>query len=128
MHAMSQDTSRTAMIVDDDISSRQMLRMMMELNDYIVVAEAENGADAVVMFSQLHPMITFMDICMPIKNGVDATKDILSLDKNAKVVMCSSLDKAEATIAVKDSGAREVIPKPLEMWQLQDVLHRVMPG
>ena len=102
--------------------------MMMEQNDYTVIAEAENGAEAVTMFSQLRPMITIMDICMPVKNGVDATKDILSLDKNARVVMCSSLDKAEAITAVKDSGAREVIPKPLEMRQLQNVLHKVMPG
>jgi two-component system, chemotaxis family, chemotaxis protein CheY len=128
MHAMSEDSKRTAMIVDDDMMSRLMLRMMMEQNDYTVIAEAENGAEAVAMFSQLRPSITIMDICMPIKNGVDATRDILSLDKNAKVVMCSSLDKAEAIAAVNYSGAREVIPKPLAMWQLQDVLHRLMPS
>jgi len=128
MHAMSKDSNRTVMIVDDDIPSRQMLRLMMELNDYTVIAEADNGVEAVAMFSQLHPMITLMDICMPIKNGVEATKDILALDKNAKVVMCSSLNKAEAISAARDSGAREVISKPLKMRQLQDVLHKVMPG
>jgi len=126
MHAMSKDSNRTVMIVDDDIPSRLMLRMMMEQNDYTVIAEAENGAEAVAMFSQLRPMVTIMDICMPIKNGVEATKDILLLDKNARVVMYSSLDKAEAITAVKESGAREVISKPLEMWQLQDALHKVM--
>ena len=127
MQPMSTDSSRTAMIVDDDIPSRLMLRLMMELNDYTVIAEAENGAEAVAMFAQLHPMITIMDICMPIKNGVDATRDILTLDENAKVVMCSSLDKTEAITAAKYSGAREVISKPLKMRQLQDVLHKVMP-
>ena len=127
MRAMSKDSNRTAMIVDDDMPSRLMLRLMMEENDYTVIAEAENGAEAVAMFAQLHPMITIMDICMPIKDGVDATKDILTLDKNAMVVMCSSLDKAEAITAAKDSGAREVISKPLKMRQLQDVLHKVMP-
>jgi len=124
---MSTASKRTAMIVDDDIPSRLILRMMMEQNDYTVIAEAENGAEAVAMFSQLHPMITIMDICMPIKNGVDAAKEILSLDNNAKVVMCSSLGKAEAKYLVRESGAREVISKPLRMRHLRDVLHKVMP-
>ena len=127
MSTMSKVSKRTAMIVDDDIPSRLMLRIMMEQNDYTVIAEAENGAEAVAMFSRLHPMITIMDICMPIKNGVDATKEILSLDNNAKVVMCSSLGKAEAISLVRDSGAREVMSKPLRMHHLRYVLHKVMP-
>ena len=102
------------------------MRTMMELNDYTVIAEAENGAEAVAMFSQLHPTITIMDIRMPVKNGIDATRDIISLDNNANVVMCSTLCDVESGTLVKESGAKEAISKPVTMQQLQDVLHKVM--
>jgi two-component system, chemotaxis family, chemotaxis protein CheY len=117
---------RTAMIVDDDLSSRSLMRTMMELNDYTVIAEAENGAEAVAMFSRLHPTITIMDICMPIKNGIDATREIISLDDKANVVMCSTLCDVESGTLIQETGAKEAISKPVTMQQLQHVLQKVM--
>jgi len=114
------------MIVDDSLFMRKMLRTIVESSGYIVVAEAADGDEAIAVFAEKRPMIIFMDILMPTISGSDATKKILSMDKNAKVVMCSSLGHQELIKAALDSGARDVVFKPYKIHQLQEVLQRVM--
>ena len=126
MEMISLDAGITVMIVDDSPFMRQMLRKMLEMSGYEVVAEAENGVEAVSMYSKLCPDITFMDMLMPVKSGIDATKEILLLDKSAKIVMCSSLGTEELIKAALESGARDVALKPYKVQELSEVLQRVV--
>src|ERR1035437_3224484 len=126
MHTTPQDKYCTVMIVDDSLFMRNMLHSMLELNGYVVLAEAHSGEDAVAKYFELRPMITIMDVLMPSISGIDATKQILSIDKNAKIVMCSSLGHEDLIKAALDSGAREVLFKPYKNDQIQEVMHRIM--
>ena len=123
---ISQEKDYTIMIVDDDPLMRYIMRMIIEESGYIVVAEAGNGVEAVVKYSEVRPHIILMDVCMPSKNGIDATKDIVSFDKNAKVVICSTLGRQELVKVAQDVGALDVISKPFEIGHLKNVIHRVM--
>lgn len=125
MQRLPQDADLTVMIVDDSAFMRNILRTMLEANGCTVVAEETDGREAVVTYAKLRPDMVFMDIIMPNKSGIDATKEILSFDKNAKVVMCSSLGHEDLIKAALDTGARDVVFKPYKVNQLQEVLQRI---
>jgi two-component system chemotaxis response regulator CheY len=126
MHIIPQNKDCTVLIVDDSPFMRNMLRTMLEKLGFNVVAEAADGDEAIIEYSKKHPLIIFMDILMPRKSGIDATKEILSSNKNAKVVMCSSLGHVALIEAALESGARDVIFKPYKIDQLQEVLRKIM--
>lgn len=120
------DTYYTIMIVDDSPFMRNMLRTMLEANGCKVVAEATDGDEAIIKYSEEYPLIVFMDIIMPHKSGIEATKQILSVNKNAKVVMCSSLGHEDLINAALETGAIDVVFKPYNNNQIQEVLERII--
>jgi two-component system, chemotaxis family, chemotaxis protein CheY len=73
------------LIVDDEAFYRNALRDMLGKIGFTVVAEADNGREAVRMFIAHRPHITIMDVYMPGKNGIDATREMIAIDKNANV-------------------------------------------
>jgi two-component system, chemotaxis family, chemotaxis protein CheY len=126
MQTLPQDKNQTVMIVDDSLFMRDMLHTMLEVNGYTVLAEVSNGEEAIARYQDLRPMVTFMDVLMPRISGVDATKQILAIDKTAKVVMCSSLGHEDLIKAALESGARDVLFKPYKNDQLQEVMRRIL--
>lgn len=118
--------SHTAMIVNNTPFSREKLRKILGRWGYTVVAEAADGLEAVTKFCEFRPSVTFMDIIMPGKNGIDATKDIISCDGNAKVIMCSMSEHDSLIKAARDAGAAGIIFKPFKAEQVIEVLDLVM--
>jgi two-component system chemotaxis response regulator CheY len=112
MAITSHNHSRSVMIVDDSEVARMLLRDILEAGGYVVVAEAGDGVEAVERYAELRPHITIMDLRMPNKDGIDATKDILAMDRNAKVLMCSSIDAEGLLMAAVEAGASGVVFKP----------------
>jgi two-component system chemotaxis response regulator CheY len=53
-----------------------------------------------------------MDVQMPGRDGVGATRDILTMDRNARVLMCSSIDAEGLLMAASEAGASGVVFKP----------------
>jgi two-component system, chemotaxis family, chemotaxis protein CheY len=126
METISANAEISVMIVDDSLFMRNMLRTMLETSGYTVIAEAVDGIEALAKYQELRPRLTFMDITMPLKSGIEATKEILALDKNAKVVMCSSIGHEDLIRAALETGARDVVFKPYKNEQLHEVLQRIM--
>jgi two-component system chemotaxis response regulator CheY len=103
---------RTVLIVDDELFFRELLREMLEKNGYSVIAEASDGIAAVAQFRSYRPDLTIMDIFMPDGNGIEATRDILSIDGKARVLICSGVGYDDDIEAALQAGAREIIYKP----------------
>ena len=125
MHMVPQDKDCTVMIVDDSHFMREILRSMLEASGYTVIAEACDGIEAVEKYSEIHPQITVMDIMMPNKDGIDAARDIVSFDKNAKIVLSSTLGFAAMNKSALAAGAMGVISKPYKIDEIQMVFNRV---
>ncbi|RLI75578.1 response regulator [Archaeoglobales archaeon] len=106
------------LLVDDDIALREVLKTM--LADFTVV-EADNGKDAVELYKTVKPDIVLMDIVMPEKNGIDATREILELDPNAKILAITAYAKSKAK-EMMDAGAKEVISKPIKKSELVQLI------
>lgn len=117
---------RTVMIADDSSFLRNLLRSILEMGGFTVVAEAADGAEAVEKYREHRPAVTIMDIIMPRKNGIEATREIVALNGEAKVVMCSTVSGEELAIAARWAGARDVIPKPFTAEQVREVVGRLI--
>lgn len=100
------------LIVDDSAFMRNLLKRQIIEVGADVVGEAENGQDAVVKYEALKPNIVFMDIMMPGVNGLDALKQIITKDSNAKIVMCTSVGQEKVIGESVEAGASDFIVKP----------------
>ena len=113
------------MIVDDSFLMRKILSTMLEMSGCVVVAQAADGIEAVAKYAEFRPQVVFMDLVMPNKNGIDATKEIISGDKKAKIVMCSTMGHEDLIKAALGSGARDVVFKPYELGNIKEVLGKL---
>jgi len=114
------------MIVDDSHFMRETLRSMLEASGYTVIAEASDGIEAVRKYSELKPQITIMDVMMPNKGGIEATKDILSIDKNAVILMSSTLGFDDLVKSALAAGAIDIIFKPYNIEEIREVIDKAM--
>lgn len=101
-------------IVDDSKMSRKILRNILEEAGYAVVAEATDGEEAVEVYKQYQPDIITLDITMPKLDGIGALKQIMEVDKNARVVMISAAGQQQKIIEALKLGAEKFITKPFE--------------
>jgi two-component system chemotaxis response regulator CheY len=111
MH-MTNPASPTVLIVDDELFFRHILREMLEKGGFTVVAEASNGADAALKYSECRPTVVLMDIYMPDMNGIEATCAIISADPAAKILICSGTGYDDDINAALKAGASGIIYKP----------------
>ena len=117
---------KTVMIVDDELFFREVFRDLLMKEGFTVVAEATNGIEAVEKYQKHFPKITIMDIYMPGKNGIDATREIVSFDKNAKVLICSTIGYDEDVNAAINVGALDVIYKPIMPEEVIASINKVL--
>src|SRR6266568_667499 len=108
---MAINSSPTVLIVDDEIFFRQFLRDILEQEGLVIVAEAVNGDDAVEKYRKYRPDITFMDIFMPERNGLEAIREIIAFDSNAIILVCSGGGYDDELQAARNAGARQSILK-----------------
>lgn len=92
--------SPNIVIADDDPSIRNILNIVINMLDGSIVAEVENGRQAIQAYIQHRPHIVLMDINMPLLDGIEALKTIKQINNRACVIMLTS-ENASGT--VKDS-------------------------
>jgi DNA-binding NarL/FixJ family response regulator len=88
MNAVILDRLISVGIVDDNELVRDTLRFILGCSSNIkVVAEAENGSEAIAMVEAFQPDVVLMDISMPVFNGLQATRSITSNFPDTKVIV-----------------------------------------
>ncbi len=98
------------LLVEDEKLMRVGLKSLIEgIGD--VVAEAESGKQAVEMYRKTHPNVVLMDIGLPDITGIEATKRILKLDNNAKIVILTSHISEPEVISSLQAGAMAYVMK-----------------
>lgn len=101
------------LLIDDSRLARNVLRSMLEKGGYTICGEAPDGREGFEKYKQLKPDLVFCDIMMNEMNGVECTTAILSVDPDAKIIICTSMgDELHYGEAIK-SGAKGFIKKPL---------------
>lgn len=119
------------MIVDDAMFMRNMISDIFQGKkfgdeDYEIVAEAENGIEAVEKYKEHTPDVVTMDIVMPEMTGIEALKEIMQINADANVIMCSALGQDSLVMEALDSGAKDFIVKPFQPEKVLDVVVRIL--
>ncbi len=117
---------KKVLIVDDASVVRMLIKKILKQDDFEIVGEASNGKDALVKYKELRPDVVTMDMIMPEVDGIQATKDIISFDDNAKVVIVSSIDQKEMLVRAIKAGASSYIVKPFESDRVISTLNEVL--
>jgi two-component system chemotaxis response regulator CheY len=104
------------LIVDDSNYMRSRLKSALDDDEYEVVDEASNGAWAVQKYKERADDIdvVLMDIVMRKANGVKATAAIKHLDREARVIMCTSVGQRKKMELAARAGADGYITKPFD--------------
>jgi len=118
--------SKRVLIVDDALFMRSMLRDIFASAGWQVVAEAENGEQAIVEYSKHQPDLVTMDIVMPEMGGIDALKKILNGHPAARIVVCSALGQKDLILDAINAGAKDFIVKPFQSNQVLEVVERTV--
>jgi two-component system, chemotaxis family, chemotaxis protein CheY len=115
------------LVCDDSILMRRKLKESIELcYDSLVIVEAKDGQMAVEMFIEHKPDLVFMDIVMPVKDGIQAVKEIKLYDANARVVMASSTGTQANLRKAIEAGAYEFVQKPWEQTTIESIIKKLL--
>ncbi len=117
---------KRVLIVDDAKFMRGILRKILESEKYDIVGEGETADDGIKKYSELKPDLTTMDICMPNKSGIDAIKEIIKGDKNAKILVCSALGQELLVMEAIQLGAKDFVVKPFKKEKIVETVKKVL--
>ena len=109
---MAKNRQIRVMLVDDHEIMRDGLREVLQrAGEYKVVGQAEDGAAAVRIAQNLRPDVIIMDVMMPIKNGIDACREITEVLPDTKVLMLTAASEEDAVMEAVAAGATGYLQK-----------------
>jgi len=117
------------LVADDQWMVRDGFRMLLKNADGIeIVAEAENGLEAVEKAARFQPNVVLMDIRMPTLDGLEATRRILAADELVRVLILTTFDLDEYIYEALRAGASGFVLKDDPPEQLLAAIRTVAAG
>ncbi len=74
-----------------------------------VIAEVENGNEAIKYFTEHKPAVVFLDIILPGKSGMEVLTDLQSLDPKTRIVVITAIDQEEINRRLSDKGVHAIL-------------------
>ncbi len=116
-------------LVDDQLLVRAGIRALLEsLTGYAILAECENGEQAIQAVRQHHPDAVILDIAMPGQSGLDVARSLLAEDPSTRILILSSIDRPEVVREALAVGVNGYLSKDFILLELQQALATVMAG
>ncbi|MGV9847245.1 response regulator [Streptomyces sp. NPDC003442] len=117
------------LIADDQVMVREGFSVLLNAQpDIEVVGEAVDGRQAIAQVAALRPDVVLMDIRMPEVNGLEATREIVAADADAKVLVLTTFDLDEYVYQALRAGASGFLLKDASARQLGDAVRVVAAG
>jgi DNA-binding NarL/FixJ family response regulator len=117
------------LLADDQALVRGGFRMILDARpDIDVVGEAANGQEAVDLTASLHPDVVLMDIRMPVMDGLEATRRIVSSESTSRIVVLTTYDADDSVFAALRAGASGFLLKDALPAELVDAVRVVARG
>ncbi|MDN5319037.1 MAG: two-component system, chemotaxis family, chemotaxis protein CheY [Thermovirga sp.] len=114
------------MVVDDAAFMRIMMKDILEKGNHTVVAEAENGKQALLEYAKTKPDLVTLDITMPELDGLNTLLALKKLDPNAKVVMVSAMGQQNIVIQAIKAGAKDFVVKPFQPERVLEAVNKAL--
>ncbi|MEO0510642.1 MAG: response regulator [Verrucomicrobiota bacterium] len=116
----------TVLIVDDEAHLRTYLKLILKQIGFTVFHEAANGQEGIDNYKELKPDLVLMDVNMPVKEGMEALKEIMEFDEDAVVVMTTSVASRQAVETSVELGASRYIRKDLRKEEIAEALNALI--
>lgn len=116
-------SNKKILISDDSILARKQLKdIINSIGEGAEFIDAANGQEAIDKYKETTPDITFLDIVMPVKDGIEAVKGIMEINKDAQIIIVSSVGTQSQLKAALEAGAKDFIQKPIEASHVETIL------
>ena len=114
------------LIVDDANFMRLIVKEILTPQGFEICGEATNGNEAVSMYEQLKPDLVTMDITMKEKDGLEAAREILAKDPNARIVMVTALGQEKMLMDSLELGVKDFVVKPFDHARIVSAVHKAL--
>ncbi len=111
---------------DSKIARKMVIKTLNEATqNQLEIFEAQNGQEALDLYKEKNPDLTFLDLTMPVMDGFEALEKIKEFDKNAKVIVLSADIQKMSVDRVLALGAFNFIKKPIDLEKTQQILKKI---
>ena len=108
------------LIADDHAGVRTVLRSLFDKNGFEVCGEAVNGQDAIEKAQEFHPDLIVLDFCMPVMDGLEASRQLTRLMPDIPLMMFTSHVSKVMEEDARKAGIRRIIAKGESFQRLTD--------
>lgn len=116
--------SKRVVIVDDNIDITGVFADIFEVTGNKVVGIGHDGRDALELFLKHKPDFIFIDVMMPVMNGIEALKAIKENEPNAKVIMVTADNSTNTIKDLEKLNATAIIFKPFKIEDIINVIKK----
>lgn len=114
------------LICDDSILARKQIKDCIAIAGSPTIFEAADGEHAIELYKEHKPDLVFLDIVMPKKDGNIVINEIMEFDKDAIIIIVSSVGTQSQLKCALESGATDFIQKPINKIQIIDAVNKYL--
>lgn len=116
-------------LIDDHKRVHQAISEMLDFYDDIeLIAQGSNGKEAIDLCNRYSPDLILMDVVMPIMDGIEATKQILTKHPDTKILALSSFEDPNAVREMLEKGAIGYVLKNASITELYHIIRTASDG
>ena len=114
-----------AVVIDDDKDTLQLFSDLLTSNGIKVVGKGYNGQDAVFLFQKLKPDILFLDVLMPIYDGIFALQKLREISKDANIIVIYDKISIDKEIELNRLKPSAIIREPIDVDDILRKTHKL---
>ena len=123
-----EDKSLNILICDDSILSRRQMKNMLASITNCNIIEAENGEVAVQKYKKNKIDIVFLDLVMPVKDGITTATELKEYDSDVYMIVVSSVGTQQSIKKALSAGVKDFVQKPIDKTQLMRIVDAFLDG
>lgn len=117
----------TLLYVEDNASTREAAALLLHRKfPRLAILVAENGREGLALFTTHRPEIVLTDIQMPAMDGICMSREIKSLDNNARIIVLTATGDTDSIIEAIDIGIRHYVLKPVKTEKLFSAIEQCL--
>lgn len=106
------------LIIEDTRLIRKFLTIILKSNNFEIVGAVETVDEGLKMYLEQKPDLVIMDMILPGKTGIEGISEIIQVDKDANILVCTALGQEQLRMEVLKAGAKDLIIKPFKEKKL----------
>lgn len=116
------------LLIDDSEFIREYLEEFFEYHEFEITGSAGTVDDGVKLYKETasKPDLVIMDMILPGKDGIEGIKEILNIDKTAKILICSALGQEMLIFKAFEAGAKGYIVKPFKEEKILEKVRKIL--